>query len=287
MHLKRLLAGVFVAVVFSTPALAGMENSLRYRLLKSDSVDSLYTMSERSTLLTSKNPGILAGELEGYCTLNGEVMKALDPDASPDRLAVKCGHIFEAKALEGKFVNKLPVFIVKTSTYEPFAFKNPSFPPFEQLSAPMNEGRIPGFYSSLDMYQYMGALCRKNGGTPVPVVTNRVGKKARLTEVAEDTAFDYIFNSGDGRDPWLLECNGPKKFLLEKTYRFGPGDSEFYYHSGRGLEGVNYVKLGAGKTASLEPGVMLNSTASAEFAEFLNSNGLGSYADKFKDKARD
>ncbi|MFQ5735674.1 MAG: hypothetical protein ACE5GY_02300 [Thermodesulfobacteriota bacterium] len=283
MHLKRLLTGVFTAAILASPALAAEQDSLRLRLIESASAETVYTIDEHSTLATSTAPGALAGELEGFCTKKGGTLERLDDGTAPDRLSVKCGSLFEAKALEGKLVNGRPVFLVKNSASEPFAFKNPDFPAIDRLGTPA-DGRLPGSYSSLDVYQYMYALCKKGNGTPSTVITRRQGKSVRLGEATDAEAFDYILNSGDGRDPWYMECAGEKKFLIEKDYRYS-NDQEnvFYYHTNRGLDGINYVKLETDKVAKLEGSdSMLDDAGRADFADFLKMSGLDPYAAKFK-----
>ncbi|MDP2690082.1 MAG: hypothetical protein Q8P48_08230 [Deltaproteobacteria bacterium] len=287
MRLGTLLAGILATAVLSGSALAVEENSLRLRLLESSSADSIYTMDERSTLVTSTVPGALAGELEGFCTKNGEVMKA--QGAQPKKLSVRCGRIFEAESLEGKQVNNKPVFIIRHTTYEPFAFKNPAYPAFREL-APPRTGRLPGYYSSLDLYQYVYALCKKDGGAPSTVVTKRDGKTVRLAEVSDGEAFDYIFNYGDGKDAWYMECSGSRKFLVEKNYRYEPDeDNHYFFHANRGLDGISYVRLKLDKVARIESGygIRLDDAERAEFAEFLNMSGLEAFSGKFEGRKLD
>ncbi len=289
MRIGTLLAGILATAVLSGSALAAEENSLRLRLLESSSADSIYTMDERSTLVTSTAPGALAGEIEGFCTKNGEVLKIIAEGTTPKKLSVRCGHIFEAESLEGKLVNNKPVFIIRHSTSEPFAFKNPAYPAMSEL-APPRTGRLPGYYSSLDLYQYVYALCKKDGGKPSTVVTKRNGKTVRLSEVSDAEAFDYIFNHGDGKDAWYMECSGSRKFLVEKNYRYEPDeDNQYFFHTNRGLDGISYVRLKLDKVARLESGygIRLADAERAEFAEFLNNSGLEAFSGKFEGRKLD
>ncbi|MDO8302516.1 MAG: hypothetical protein Q7T18_04665 [Sedimentisphaerales bacterium] len=284
MHpLKTLVTGAIAVAALSAPAFAIEDNSLRLRLMESSSADSIYAIDEKTMLVTSTGPGQLAGELEGFCSKNGETLVRVDTKGAK-MLAVKCGKLFEAESLEGRQVNGKMVFTVKSSVPEPFVFKNSAYPPIDRIAAPQ-DGRIPGSYSSLDLYQYMYALCKKDNGTPATVVTKRSGSMVRLTEAQDAEAFDYIFNSGDSRDPWYMECAGEKRFLVEKNYKYDLyQDNAYVFHANRGLDGINYVQLEPGKVASINSGVMFDKKERAEMARFLQTSGLKDFGGIFEDK---
>ena len=284
MHLlKTLVTGAVAIAALSTPALAIEANSLRLRLVESSSAASIYTIDENSMLVTSTGPGQLAGELEGFCTRNGETLERVE-EKGDRMLAVRCGKLFEAESLEGRQVNGKMVFNIKSAAPEPFAFKNPVYPAIDGLTAPP-DGRLPGNYSSLDMYQYMYALCKKDGGTPATVITKRSGRSVRLAEAQDAEAFDYIFNSGDSKDPWYMECAGDKRFLVEKNYKYDLyQDNAYIFHSNRGLDGINYVQLEGSRVASINPGTMLEEEERAELARFLKTSGLKDFSGAFEDK---
>lgn len=284
MHpIKTLVTGAALAAALCTPAFAIEDNSLRLRLMESSSADSIYTIDEKSMLVTSTVPGQLAGELEGFCTKNGETLERVKEKG--DRLlAVRCGKLFEAESLDGRQVNGKMVFTIESSAPEPFAFKNSIYPPIDRIAAPP-DGRIPGSYSSLDLYQYMYALCKKDNGTPATVITRRSGRTVRLAEAEAAEAFDYIFNSGDERDPWYMECAGDKRFLVEKNYKYDLyQDNAYVFHSKRGLDGINYVQLESSRVASIDPDAVLEVEARAAMARFLQASGLEDFSSVFKDK---
>lgn len=282
MHpVKTLIIGAAAIAALSTQAIAIEENSLRLRLMESSSAASIYTIDENSMLVTSTGPGQLAGELEGFCTRNGETLERVE-EKGARTLAVRCGQLFEAESLEGRQVNGKMVFTIKSSVPEPFAFKNPRYPSIDGLEAPP-DGRIPGRYSSLDLYQYMYALCKKDGGTPATVITKRSGRTVRLAEAEDAEAFDYIFNSGDSRDPWYMECAGEKRFLVEKNYKYDLyQDNAYVFHAGRGLDGINYVQLETSRVASIDKNLMREKEERAELARFLQTSGLEDFAGALK-----
>lgn len=281
--LKTAVTGIIIAAALSSPAIAVEEHSLRLRLMESGSVDSIYTIDESTMLVTSTGPGQVAGELEGFCTKNGATLERIDKRGAAS-LAVKCGNLFEAESLEGRQVNGKLVFTIKSTVPEPFAFKNSLHPSFDKLSAP-KDGRIPGSYSSLDMYQYMYALCKKDGGTPVTVITRRFGNTVRLSEAEDADAFDYVFNEGDNRDPWYMECSGEKRFLVEKSYKYDLyQDNAYEFHANRGLNGINFVQLESSRVASAEPADMVDEQDLIEVARFLQTSGIKDYDGAPRDK---
>jgi hypothetical protein len=142
--------------------------------------------------------------------------------------------------------------LIKTEATQPLTYKNPYIPSLEQVAAPAG-GRIEGDYASIDIYQYMYALCKKENGTPSVIVSKRFGKFARYTEVSAEEAFNYLLSSGEGKDPWFFGCEGENRFIVEKDYQSSPeGANRFSFHPKRGLEWVDYVKAGSDVVASLE-----------------------------------
>jgi len=280
---KRLFIGVVTVAALSTTAFAIEDDGLRGRLMGSSSIDSIYTIDGTTTLVTGTAPDQIAGELEGFCTENGLTPERIEAKGDTG-LAVQCGGIFTAENLEGKQINGKTVFTIKSSVEEPFAFKNSIFPPMDKLPTPEN-GRIPGNLSSLDLYQYMYALCKKDGGTPSTVITKRWGTTVRLAEAQDAEAFDYVFNSGDSRDPWYMECAGENRFLVEKNYKYNLyQDNAYDFHANRGLNGINYVQLETSKVASVDPKLVLGDKQRAEMSRYLRTSGLNNFSEIFEKK---
>ena len=146
--------------------------------------------------------------------------------------------------------------LVEHTEKEPFVYKSPVIPPFNELKMPANGefrfstvGGTAGTgdfaaYGAADLFEHMTALCRKENGTPVYVIPKSHGSVKRMTEVKAVEAFRHIISSGTS-GAWELACEGGTKFLLSKDYNFtdGPGAGARFF-AGRGLEGVNYVKDG-------------------------------------------
>lgn len=212
-----LAAGLMAAVSFGT-ANAGdkADEGLRKTLLKVDTVEALYPVDDFHTYIR----GSFETE-DGVITMNMEK--------------------------NGETV------IVEHGDKEPFVYKSRSIPSFADLRMPGNgeirfaateAGAAGDFasYKATDLFAHMTALCRKVNGHPVYVVPRNYGSSKRMTEVNAVEAFRYIASSGSG-GAWELACEGKSKFLLSKDYNFGEDAwSAARFFSGRGLEGVNYIR---------------------------------------------
>ena len=240
--LKKLIFPALAVLALSGQAFSE-ETNIRLSLLEDESVTALYTIDEFNTLVKADKWSSLDQTLEAICSgYKGEI-ETIDN-------SLKCEGVFTASKIDSTEPGKS--VLITAETAQPLAYRNPSIPSMEELM-PLPGGRIEGDHTSIDIYQYMYALCKKEGGTPSVVVSKRFGKTARYTEVSAGEAFDYLLESGEGRDPWFFACEGEKRFIVEKDYQHNQdGSNRFTFHPKRGLEWVDYVKAEDGKVASLE-----------------------------------
>ncbi|MBI5453238.1 MAG: hypothetical protein HY956_01270 [Deltaproteobacteria bacterium] len=229
--LAYLVLLILVPVFF--PAVSyGSEESLRGRLLGSRSVEALYSIDDYLTVVSGKEAGPIEAELKSICP---EGLK-IDGDGAV------CGELFETRRLEGPKGSGKTFYIVLNAAPQPFVYRN-SLPSLNELPAPANGMRLREGYKSVDLLQYMSALCKIENGTPEIVVSKRYGRTVRLTKVGGIEAFNYFLYSGEGKDPWYFACHGDQKFVIEKDYTYSPKDEmKLFYYQNRGLEGIDFVK---------------------------------------------
>ncbi|MBI2413818.1 MAG: hypothetical protein HYV24_11495 [Deltaproteobacteria bacterium] len=210
----------------------GSEESLRGRLLGSRSVEALYSIDDYLTVISGKEAGPIEEELKSICT---EELK-IDGDSTV------CGEFFESRRLEAPKGSNRIFYIVLNTAPQPFVYRN-SLPSINEIQTPANGMKIREGYKSIDLLQYMSALCKIDNGTPEIVVSKRYGRTVRLTKVGGIEAFNYFLSSGDGKDPWFFACHGDQKFVIEKDYTYSPKDEmKVFYYENRGLEGIDFVK---------------------------------------------
>lgn len=99
--------------------------------------------------------------------------------------------------------------------------------------------RIEPGHGSEEVFSHFSSECAE--GRLTFIGTIRHGRHLRLTLIPGAEASSYIEAEGDGKYPWLLACDGDKKFLVEKEYGFGDGTSSFRLYTGRALAGVDYA----------------------------------------------
>jgi len=241
--IKKLMLPAAAVLAFSGQAFSE-ETNIRQELLENESVTALYTIDEFNSLVkTGSNAGV-DKTLEAICSeRDGNLKKKAN--------TLRCEGVFTASKI-GTPSEETAQVIVTADEAQPLAYRNPSVPSIDEVVAPPS-GRIEGEYASIDIYQYMYALCKKSNGTPAVVVSKRFGKIARYTEVGSEEAFEYLLASGEGKDPWFFGCEGKNRFIVEKDYQSGEdGSNRFTFHPRRGLEWVDYVKADDGHVASLE-----------------------------------
>lgn len=96
-------------------------------------------------------------------------------------------------------------------------------------------------HSSADVFRHFSSEC--SSGKVLFLGTLRDGRHLRLTLLSGNEAASYIETDGDGKYPWLLACDGAKKFLVEKEHRYGTNSgARFFLFRGRALEGVDYLE---------------------------------------------
>ncbi|MDO8426032.1 MAG: hypothetical protein Q7T24_00785 [Deltaproteobacteria bacterium] len=230
-RLPLLLKVLFLIAALATTAYG--EDGLRQRLIDSSHINTLYSIDDFNTL-ASGDPAKIAGELEKACIEGGRAV-----EKAPDN-SIKCRGYFEAAEVkEGG--SSLGLFAIKTALPQPFLYKTPALPSFNEISFPKT-GKLTGNYSNPDLYQYLSALCRKNNGAAEIVITKRYGKYLRLTQVGPEEGSSYILSNGKGKDPWFFACNGNGRFVVEKDYQYKPGEESLYFYTNRGLEGADFVR---------------------------------------------
>lgn len=241
--LKKLIFPAIAVLTLSSQAFSE-ETNLRLSLLEDESVTALYTIDEFNTLVKADKWNSLDQTLEAICSgYKGEIETIGN--------SLTCDGVFTASKIDALDGEEGQTILISAEAAQPLAYRNPSIPSMEELM-PLPGGRIEGDHASIDIYQYMYALCKKEGGTPSVVVSKRFGKTARYTEVSAGEAFDYLLESGEGKDPWFFACEGEKRFIVEKDYQHNlDGSNRFTFHPRRGLEWVDYVKAEDGKVASL------------------------------------
>lgn len=233
-----------VFILFATQGLAWAQDSVRHELLESGLPQALYSVDDHTTVFKAGSPDDVASRLQAICSERKAAFTV------HENAALTCEGVFEASRMDAGTEDES--YIIKTVEEQPLAYMSPSIPPLEEISLPPN-GRIAGDHASVDIYQYMYALCKKENGTASVVISKRFGKVARYTEVGAEEAFGYLLASGDGRDPWFFACEGETRFMVEKDYQYNSdGANKFSFHSKRGLEWVDYVKSDDGKVAKLE-----------------------------------
>lgn len=190
--------------------------SLRDRLIESKAMQAVYAINDHLTLVAGEG-ALPEGSGEGFTVLNKF------SDETDTHMA----------------------YLIKYDNAQPFGYKNPSIPSYEDLTMPANgEINLGALHESgVDLYQHMTALCRKFNGEATFVIPKRHGKFKRLTSVDAAEAFNYILFSGDKDNAWLMACEGTKRFVVEKNFQsVTKGEDTADFYSSRGLEGVNYVK---------------------------------------------
>jgi len=78
-------------------------------------------------------------------------------------------------------------------------------------------------------------------GTVLFLAALKDGAHRRLTLLSSDEAKSYIETDGDGKYPWMLACDGPEKFLVEKDQAYGGRAAKVSLFRGRALEGIDYA----------------------------------------------
>lgn len=220
------------------------EATIRQKLLDSGTVSALYSVDDHTTLIKTESLDDISSTLGAICS--GYEGSLISEDNS-----FRCEGVFEATEVDSTGSEGQSI-LIKTEAAQELAYKNPYIPSLEEVSAPPG-GKIKGDYASIDIYQYMYALCKKENGTASVIVSKRFGKVARYTEVSAEEAFSHLLASGEGKDPWFFACEGENRFIVEKDYQFNSeGANSFYFHPKRGLEWVDYVKADNDKVASLE-----------------------------------
>ena len=218
------------------------DSSVREKLLESGAVAALYSVDDHTTL-------IKAGALEDMKSTLSAICSGHEGALASDGASFRCEGVFEAARVDSPEPESQSI-MVKTESAQPLAYRNPYIPSIEEVAAPAS-GRIEGDYASIDIYQYMYALCKKENGTASVIVSKRLSKVARYMEVSAEEAFSHLL-AGEGKDPWFFACEGENRFIVEKDYQFNSDmANSFYFHPKRGLEWVDFVKAGSGKIASL------------------------------------
>ncbi len=231
-----------VALLSISGQAAADEVNLRGELLGSAHVSALYSVDDHTTLIKASSVEEAGSALNDACSAAKGVLTSGEG-------YLHCEGVFQASRMDSPGLEGTS-FLIKTEQAQPLAYKNPYIPSIEEVAAPPG-GRIAGEWTSVDIYQYMYALCKKENGTPSVIVSKRAGKTARYTEVSAEEAFSQLL-AGEGKDPWFFACEGEKRFIVEKDYQYNAkGSSSFYFHPKRGLEWVDYVKADSDKVACL------------------------------------
>lgn len=239
--LKKLVVPAVALLSFHGQAAAG-ETNLRGELLESVHISALYSVDDHTTLIKTGSTGEAEAALAEACS-------AAKATLSSGEGYFLCEGVFQASLMDSP--DESASFLIKTEETQPLAYRNPYIPSFEEIAAPPG-GRIKGEWASVDIYQYMYALCKKENGTPSVIISKRLGKTARYTEVSAEEAFSQL-HAGEGKDPWFFACEGENRFIVEKDYQYSTEvASSFYFHPKRGLEWVDYVKADSDKVASLK-----------------------------------
>ncbi len=194
--------------------------SVRESLLSSGAITRLYSVDEDYTFIIGELPLMDNGAGDGFTVVN--------------------------RYNSGEF----SAYMIKHAP-EPLLYKSPVIPAKSEIGFPEGVMNLQGEplnvektgYSALDLFEHMNILCRINNGTPAFVITKRYGNFKRLTRVGAAEAFNYILLSENTGDAWLMTCEGGKKFIVEKNYRFLNGGADVAdIRPGTGLDGVSYVE---------------------------------------------
>lgn len=78
-------------------------------------------------------------------------------------------------------------------------------------------------------------------GTVLFLATLKDGRHMRLTLLDANEAKSYIETDGEGKYPWMLACDGPEKFLVEKDQSYAGRAAKVSLYKGRALEGIDYA----------------------------------------------
>lgn len=256
---KVLTIVIFVSTLFAGRSYAG--EGVRQGLIGSGGVEALYSIDERTTLVSFNSDW--KEELKSLCASHdGEFELYVTPEGE----GARCKGVFETIS-SGNSSEGGVSYLIRHSNEE-VVYKSETLPSYADVSYPDN-GDLKEDYSTVELYQYVYALCKKNSGKPAFVMPKRYGKFVRLTQVSAVEAFKHIYTSANDREPWFLSCEGRKKFIVEKEYKYNSEDGNRYrFYSNRGLEGIDYVKSDedAGYLAALSAS---GRTAKAESPEFL------------------
>ena len=96
-------------------------------------------------------------------------------------------------------------------------------------------------HDAKDIFDHFVSECGPSGKL-LFLGTLRDASHLRLTLLNEDEAASYIETDGDGKYPWLLACDGPEKFLVEKDQKYGPKEAKVRLYKGRAFEGIDYAR---------------------------------------------
>lgn len=233
---KTILTAILLFMgMAATDSVAGQ--SVRERFAGMDEVTAVYSIDESFTVIKS------------YLKKD-ELLQRLD-NACP---GFSCGSYSFVGTLEfsGDYEGG-EAMLIRHNDPQPAIYKNPRLPALDDISVP-ETGRLEGDHRSIDVFQYMSALCGKVNGNPSFVVPKKYGKFTRLTQVEPLEAFNYLATSGEGKQGWLLACEGDEKFVVQKNFKYNPGEeNKFYFHHRRGLEGFDYVKAAEEEDKLMRP----------------------------------
>lgn len=132
-------------------------------------------------------------------------------------------------------------------------------------------------HGAKNIFEHFVSECSPNG-TVLFLATMKDGRHMRLTLLDANEAKSYIETDGEGKYPWLLACDGPEKFLVEKDQQYGNRGARVSLYKGRALEGIDYAK---GKSAAQNETAVVS--AEEGYSEKIASD-LASYKMSFVSK---
>ncbi|CAG0968479.1 hypothetical protein ANRL2_01460 [Anaerolineae bacterium] len=113
-----------------------------------------------------------------------------------------------------------------------------SLPPVNEAASYSNVD-IAGNHTSKEVFSHFSSECA--GGKLLFLAPLKDGRFVRLTLLKSPEAAAYVDTDGDSKYPWLLACEGPARFLVEKEHQYSPGAARFRLYKGRALEGIDYA----------------------------------------------
>lgn len=131
----------------------------------------------------------------------------------------------------------LSIFLAAASTADAGSVK--PLPTISEAASYSNT-QLDASHGAKRIYDHFVSECSPKGSV-LFLAALKDGRHMRLTLLDVNEAKSYIETDGKGKYPWLLACDGPEKFLVEKDQQYGNRGARVSLYKGRALEGIDYA----------------------------------------------